>query len=299
MKVLLIIAPFPSAPFAAAVQALSPEIELLNYAPDLGDAQLADVEVVLAWQLPPGIAARLPRLRWVCSVAAGVEKLLVPDLAVAVPVSRIVDPAQSKGIAQFVALMALRHARQLPLYEAQQQTRQWVRHPIAAVDSTVAVLGMGEMGREVARLLDAVGFAVRGWSRSQGGPLEDVLGAARTVVCALPLTAATQGLLDARRFAQMPRGAYLINIARGGHVVEADLIAAVRSGQLGGAALDVQQLEPLPADDPLWSVEGITVTPHIAAQSSMQTIAAQFVAGYGCLQRGEALPNLVDRDRGY
>ena len=299
MKVLLIIAPFPSAPFAAAVQAMAPEIEVMNYAPDLGDAQLADVEVVLAWQLPPGIAARLPRLRWVCSVAAGVEKLLVPDLAPAVPVSRIVDPAQSKGIAQFVALMALRHARQLPLYEAQQQTRQWVRHPIAAVDSTVAVLGMGEMGREVARLLDAVGFAVRGWSRSQGGPLEGVLGAARTVVCALPLTAATKGLLDARRFAQMPRGAYLINIARGGHVVEADLIAAVRSGQLGGAALDVQQHEPLPADDPLWSVEGITVTPHIAAQSSMQTIAAQFVAGYGCLQRGEALPNLIDRDRGY
>lgn len=299
MKVLLIIAPFPSAPFAAAVQSLAPGIDVLNYAPGLSDAQLADVEVVLAWQLPPGIAARLPRLRWVCSVAAGVEKLLVPDLAPAVPVSRMVDPAQSKGIAQFVVLMALRHARQLPLYEAQQRERQWLRHPIAAVDTAVAVLGMGEMGREVARLLEAVGFAVRGWSRRQGGPLEDVLGAAQTVVCALPLTPATQGLLNAQRFALMPRGAYLINIARGGHVVEADLIAAVRSGQLSGAALDVQQHEPLPADDPLWQVEGITITPHIAAQSSMQTIAAQFVAGYRCLQRGEPLPNRVDRGLGY
>ena len=299
MKVLLIIAPYPSAPFAAAVRALAPEIDVLDYAPDLSDAQLAEVEVVLAWQLPPGIAARLPRLRWVCSVAAGVEKLLVPELAPAVPVTRMVDPAQGRGIAQFVALMALRHARQLPLYEAQQRERQWLRRPIAALDSTVAVLGMGAMGGEVARLLEAVGFTVRGWSRSQGGPLDDVLAAAQTVVCALPLTPATQGLLDARRFARMPRGAYLINIARGGHVVEADLIAAVRSGQLSGAALDVQQREPLPTDDPLWNVEGITITPHLAAQSSMQTISAQFVAGYRCLQLGEALPNRVDRGRGY
>lgn len=158
---------------------------------------------------------------------------------------------------------------------------------------------MGEMGREVARLLEAMGFAVRGWSRSQGGPLEEVLGAAQTVVCALPLTPATQGLLNAQRSTQMPQGAYLINIARGGHVVEADLIAAVRCGHLSGAALDVQQHETLPADDPMWSVEGITITPHTAAQSSLQTIAAQFVAGYRCLQRGEALPKLIDQDRGY
>ena len=125
------------------------------------------------------------------------------------------------------------------------------------------------------------------------------LGAAQTVVCALPLTPATQGLLNAQRSTQMPQGAYLINIARGGHVVEADLIAAVRCGHLSGAALDVQQHETLPADDPLWSVEGITITPHTAAQSSLQTIAAQFVAGYRCLQRGEALPKLIDQDRGY
>lgn len=299
MKVLLIVAPLPSAAFAAAVQALAPDIDLLVYRPDIGDAELADVEVALAWQLPPGIAARLPRLRWVCSVAAGVEKLLVPDLAPAVPVTRMVDPEQSRGIAQFVALMALRHARQLPLYAVQQRERQWVRHPIAALNSVVAVLGMGEMGREVSRLLEEVGFTVRGWSRSQGGPLEDVLAAAQTVVCALPLTPSTAGILNARTFALMPRGAYLINIARGGHVVEADLIAAVRSGLLSGAALDVQQHEPMPADDPLWNVEGITITPHIAAQSSMPTIAAQFVAGYRCLQRGDALPNLVDRALGY
>jgi len=299
MKVLLIITPHPSAPFAAALRETAPEIEVLAYSPDITDAQLADVEVVLAWQLPPGLAARIPKLRWVCSVAAGVEKLLTPDLPPAVPVSRMVDPEQSRGIAQFVVMMALRHARQLPLYEQQQIERRWQRHPIAAVRSTVAVLGMGAMGGEVARLLEAVGFSVRGWSRSAGGPLDEVLAAASVVVCALPLTPATDGLLNARAFALMPRGAYLINIARGGHVVEADLIAAVKRGHLAGAALDVQQHEPMPEDDPLWSAPGITITPHIAAQSAMQTIAAQFIAGYRRLANGEPLPNLVDRGRGY
>jgi phosphoglycerate dehydrogenase-like enzyme len=113
------------------------------------------------------------------------------------------------------------------------------------------------------------------------------------------LTAETEGILDARAFAAMPRGAYVINVARGQHIVEPDLIAAVRSGHLSGAALDVQRREPLPADDPLWSVPGITITPHIAAQPSTETVADQFVASVRALQRGEPMLNEVDRARGY
>jgi phosphoglycerate dehydrogenase-like enzyme len=241
----------------------------------------------------------MPKLRWVCAVAAGVEKLLVPDLAAQVPVSRIVDTEQAEGIAQFVVMMALRHARGLVGYEAQQRERAWRRQPVAAVRSRVAVLGMGTMGGAVARLLGAVGFEVEGWSRSSAAPLDTVLVRADIVVCALPLTAQTDSLLDARAFACMPRGSYLINIARGAHVVEPDLIDAVTSGHLAGAALDVQRNEPMAEDDPLWSVPGITITPHIAAQSSPQTIAAQFVAGLRCVQRGEAPPQRVDRARGY
>ena len=204
------------------------------------------------------------------------------------PVSRIVDAEQAEGIAQFVVMMALRHARALPLYEAQQRERQWKRNPIAAVRSKVAVLGTGAMGSVVVRLLGAVGFEARGWSRASAEPLESVLGASDIVVCALPLTAQTEGLLDAAAFAAMPRGSYLINIARGGHVVEADLIDAVRSGQLAGAALDVQRREPMAPDDPLWTVPGITITPHIAAQPSTTTIAAQFVEGLRCIERRRA-----------
>jgi phosphoglycerate dehydrogenase-like enzyme len=265
----------------------------------LADAELAEVEAVLGWRFPEGVAERLPRLRWVCSVGAGVDKLLVPGLPAQVRVSRIVDGEQADGIAQFVVLMALRHARNLQAYEALQRTRQWTRQPIGALRSHVGVLGKGAMGSAVARMLQAVGFQVTGYSRHSGQSLQAVLGGSDIVVCALPLTPQTQGLLDAKALALMPRGSYLINIARGAHVVESDLIDAVRSGHLSGAALDVQNREPLPADNPLWDVPGITITPHIAAQSSPHTIALQFVQGWRCLQRGEAPHNLVDRARGY
>jgi len=299
MKTLLLIDPMPAGYFTSAIHALAPDAQLIDYRHDLGDAELAEVEVVLGWRFPAGVAGRLPNLKWVCAVAAGVEKLLVPDLAPQVPVSRIVDTEQAEGIAQFVVMMALRHARGLAGYEAQQRERAWRRQPVAAVRSRVAVLGMGTMGGAVARLLSAVGFEVQGWSRRSGVALDGVLATSDIVVCALPLTAQTDSLLDARAFALMPPGSYLINIARGAHVVEPDLIAAVTRGHLAGAALDVQRQEPMPADDPLWAVPGITITPHIAAQSSPQTIAAQFVAGLRCVQRGEVPPQVVDRARGY
>ena len=299
MKTLLLTHPLPAKGFADALHAIDPLLPLLEYHVGLTDAELVDVVAALGWRFPDGVAARLPRLRWVCSIGAGVDKLLVPELPAPVQVSRIVDAEQADGIAQFVVLMALRHARSLPVYEAQQRLRQWTRQPIGALRCHVGVLGTGAMGSAVARLLQAVGFQVSGWSRHSGQSLQAVLGGSDIVVCALPLTAQTHGLLDARALALMPRGSYLINIARGAHVVEADLIDAVRSGHLAGAALDVQQREPLPADDPLWDVPGITITPHIAAQSSPQTIATQFVQGWQCLQRGEAPHNLVDRSRGY
>jgi glyoxylate/hydroxypyruvate reductase A len=298
MKTLLITAPMPEAYFSAAIHELDRSVDLIEHAAALGDADLADVDAVLAWRLPAGLAARLPRLKWICAVSAGVDKLLPPDLPPHVMVSRIVDEEQAQGIAQFVVLMALRHARGLATYDVQQQRREWKRQPVAVVRSRVAVLGTGAMGSVVARLLAQVGFEVRGWNRHSES-LDEVLRDSAIVVCALPLTLQTEGILDARAFALMPRGSYLINIARGAHVVEPDLIAAVRSGQLAGAALDVQRNEPLAPDDPLWDVPGICITPHIAAQSSPQTIAVQFIAGLRRVERGQVPANTVDRSRGY
>jgi phosphoglycerate dehydrogenase-like enzyme len=299
MKVLLVTQPMPAAVFIAAIRARAPELELVEYRSTLSDGELADVDVVLGWQMPPGLPVRLPRVGWVCSVAAGVEKLLAPDLAPHVRVSRIVDREQAAGIAQFVVAMALRHARDLERYERQQRARDWSRQPVPMARHSVGVLGTGAMGSEIAAWLERCGLLVRGWNRRSGERFEAVLGASEIVVCALPLTAETEGILDARAFALMPRGAYVINVARGAHIVEPDLIAAVRSGHLSGAALDVQRKEPLPADDPLWSVPGVTITPHIAAQPSTETIADQFVASVRALERSEALPNEIDRRRGY
>jgi phosphoglycerate dehydrogenase-like enzyme len=283
---------------SAAVLRLIPGLQLLSGFDEPDDAALAAVDIVLGWRFPRGVAGRLPALRWVCSMAAGVEKLLVPDLPAGVVLTRVVDPDQALGMAQYTAAVVLRHARGLARYDRQQADRDWTRHPMAAARQRVAVLGCGEVGREVARVLAALGFDVQGWRRD-GTPLQAALRDAQIVVNTLPLTAQTAGLLDAQAFAALPRGAYLVNIARGGHVVEADLIAAVGSGHLAGAALDVQAHEPLPPQDPLWAVPGISLTPHIAAQPSQDTVAAQFAANLQRLQQGLPLRNQVDRERGY
>ena len=146
MKTLLLTDPMPAGYFTPAIHAIEPGAELIEYRPDMTDAELATIDVVLGWRFPAGVAARLPNLQWVCSVAAGVEKLLVPELAPGVVVSRIVDAEQAEGIAQFVVLMALRHARGLVAYEALQRSHDWRRQPVAAVRSRVAVLGMGHDG---------------------------------------------------------------------------------------------------------------------------------------------------------
>ncbi len=299
MKTLLISAPMPEHYFWTAVHDVDPSIELLEFGKKPSESDLATVEAVLAWRMPTGLVPRLPRLKWVCAVAAGVDKLLVPELPAHVVVSRIVDDAQAQGLAQFVVLMALRHARGLAEYEAQQRRHEWIRRPVDVVRSRVVVLGTGAMGAVVMRLLATAGFDVQGWNRRDPRGLAQVLADADLVVCALPLTPATRDLFDARAFGSMKNGAYFINIARGEHVVEADLIDALRSGHLAGAALDVQRREPLPADDPLWDAPNVTITPHIAAQPAPRTIAEQFVAGVRRWRNGEAPLNPVDRARGY
>lgn len=299
MKILLLTHPLPADPYLDALRRLRPTDELVVWSRDQPVARWADAEVVLGWRFPAGVANALPRLRWVCSVAAGVEKLLVSELPAAVPVSRIVDPDQALGIAQYVTAMALRFARELPRYDVQQRERIWTRHPMAAARHRVCVLGQGATGQEISRMLAACGFDVQGWRRSQGRALHEALREAQIVVCALPLTPETTGLIDREALAAMPRGGALINIARGAHVVEDDLVAALRSGHLAFAALDVQVNEPLPPESPLWDAPNLVITPHIAAQSSVETIIAQFVEGLEALQAGRPLPRPVDRQLGY
>ena len=292
MKTLLLTHPLPAQVFADALKAVDPQLPLLEYRPGLDDAELADVEAVLGWRFPAGVAQRLPRLRWVCSIGAGVDKLLVPELPAPVQVSRIVDAEQAEGIAQFVALMALRHARSLPLYEQQQRLKQWTRQPIGALRSRVGVLGMGVMGSAVARLLQAVGFQVSGWSRREAQSLEQVLAGSDIVVCALPLTPQTEGVLDAR----------LMRMTR--RLPDQHRPRCAWSGDRSppcAAAISLARRWTCSSANRCRPTTGVRASPppHIAAQSSPHTIAAQYVAGLRCLMRGEPPPNPVDRGRGY
>ena len=309
MAILVDTRPIPSDAIVAALRQLAPGEEVLT---DPRSADPAKVEVLLAWRLADGVAGRMPKLALVCAPAAGVEKLLVAaDLPPSIPVTRTVDPEQNTQIAQYVTLMALRHVRALPLYEQQQRDRLWTRHPIAPAHSiTAGVLGLGESGRVSAAMLDASGFKLAGWSRSPktidgmqtfSGPdgLHRCLAVSQIVVCLLPLTAATRHVLNRQTLASLPRGAYLINVARGGHLNEADLLEAIAAGQLAGAALDVQDAEPLPADSPLWQQPRLTITPHIASNPRPGLVARQLLENLQRLRQGRPLLNQVDRTLGY
>lgn len=310
--VLLLTAPMPVAPFAEAIRAARPGWRVLEGLPPDAedDASLADVRGVLAWRLPPGVAPRLPGLALVSSMGAGAEKVLPPDLPAGVVVARTIDPDVNVGLAQYVTLMALRHARDLPRWERQQRARDWTRAPIAAARHRVLVLGLGETGRAIATALQAVGLRVHGWSRhpkpdlpfpawAGEASLPAALAVADILVCALPLTPQTEGLLNAARLACLPRGACLINVARGGHVVEEDLRESLARGHLAAAVLDVQRREPLPAEDPLWDTPGVTLTPHIAGQASTEAVAGQFIEAMEALAAGRPVPRTVDRALGY
>ena len=309
MSILLLTRPQEPAAFAAALATALPGETVWT---DAAGIDPDAVEAVIAWRLHTDTYARYRNLRLVCATAAGVEKVLPPPaLRGRIRVMRVVDPMVNLGMAQYVLAMALRHVRALPLFETQQRQRAWIRHrPPEPYSLTAAVLGMGEAGRAIAALLHAAGFQVAGWSRTGrkvehietyagSAGLEACLSRADLLVCALPLTPETTGLLDRRTLGMLPAGAYVINVARGGHLVEEDLVALVSTGAIAGAALDVQGTEPLPEDSPLWDQPGITITPHIAAQAGVDTVVAQFASNWQRYRAGAPLANLVDPSLGY
>jgi glyoxylate/hydroxypyruvate reductase A len=226
-------------------------------------------------------------------------------------VTRSRDAMQARRMAQYVALAVLRWHRELPRYEAQQVRREWARHPAESERAwTIGLLGFGTLGSAVADALIALGYPVRAWVRTarDAAPVECFAGAAglaeflagtRVLVCLLPLTGQTRGLLSDALFAQLPRGAFVINVSRGAVLNEADLLAALATEHLGGAALDVYAREPLPATDPLWVTGRIVATPHIAAAPRAEVVAQQVLDNLARARRGEPLCGLVDRDRGY
>jgi glyoxylate/hydroxypyruvate reductase A len=263
---------------------------------DADDAQ-ADVAVVA--NPPPGALAAAPRLRLIQSLWAGVDRLL-GDASVppGVPLARMVDPVMNAAMAETALWATLALHRGFFDYARQQRQGLWRALAQRRADEVqVLVLGQGQMGRTAATRLQQQGYRVTGWRH--GVDLPPLLAQSQVVINLLPLTAQTRSLLDAGFFAAMPRGASIVNLGRGGHVVDADLLAALDSAQLQHAVLDVFQTEPLPADHRYWSHPKLTLLPHAAALTDPRSASAVVAANLRALRDGLPVKHLVDRSRGY
>ncbi|QQS11144.1 MAG: glyoxylate/hydroxypyruvate reductase A [Rhodospirillales bacterium] len=290
-------------------EALGEDVDMRGWG-DVGDP--AEVGIALAWKPPLGALATFPNLRLIVSTGMGVDHLLIdPDLPPGIPIVRIIDPGLVGQMAEYAIYWALRHHRGMEAYAAQRRRGEWTEIPFTdTATRRVGVMGLGEIGADTARKFAALGFPTAGWSRTaksisgvetfhgQDG-FDAFLRRSDILVDVLPMTPATAGLLDARAFAALPRGAFLINMARGGHVVDADLVAALDSGHLAGAALDVFHVEPLPQAHPFWSHPRIEITPHIAGPTNPRTAAASVADNVRRLRAGLPLVNVVDRAAGY
>lgn len=269
------------------------------------------VRFALVWMPPEGFFDRFPNLELVINLGAGVDRLVARGDLPDVPITRLSDPEMGKMMAGFVLFATLRHAREIPHFEAAQARREWAyRHPRAASEISVAVLGLGELGGLAATEVARQGFDTHGWAtrpRDLAGvtvhhgddALENLLGQADIVVSMLPLTPNTRRRLDGAAFAAMKPGAAFINASRGEVVDEDALVAALQSGHLSGATLDVFETEPLAPDHPLWTLPGVLITPHLASVALPKSAAPQIAANIKAVQSGGALINQVSRLHGY
>lgn len=276
----------------------------------LGDK--GDIEIALAWKPPAGLIASFPNVKLIVSLGMGVDHLLADDqLPAGVPIVRIMDDGLVGQMSEYAIYWALRHHREIDKYAASQRARQWKPEDfVDTINRRIGVMGLGSIGQDTAAKFAALGFPTAGWSRTAKSlpGIETFHGAdglqrflARTdiLIDVLPLTRDTRGLLDAKAFAALPRGAYFINMARGGHVVDNALLAALESGQISGAALDVFNVEPLPQDHPYWTHPKVHVTPHIAGATNPRTASPGVIENIKRMRAGQALIHTVDPKSGY
>jgi glyoxylate/hydroxypyruvate reductase A len=278
--------------------------------PDVGDP--AQIDVALAWKAPHGVLAGFPNLKLICSLGMGVDHLLHdPALPANVPIARLVDGNMVEQMSEYALYGILHFHRRFDVYGRLQAQQRWEELPLPHTAlRRVGIMGIGEIGADCARKAAALGFPVRGWSRSPksiagvtcfsgGDQLPAFLRDTDILVSVLPLTDETQGIINARTLALLPRGAYFINVARGGLVCEEALLAALNSGQLEGSLLDVTAFEPLPQASPLWTHPKVLLTPHIAGLTNPETAVHPIAENIRRLSDGRSLLHLVERSRGY
>lgn len=310
MAVLLSTKPAAMEAWRDALLAVDPALEIRMF-PDAGDP--AEIEAAVVWTAHDmAELRRYPNLRLIVSMGAGVDHLLrPPGPPPGIPVARLVDRMLTSQMGEWVLLNTLRFHRQDLEYRELQRGRTWLELPApVTAERRVGILGLGELGSHAARLLRDLGFPVMGWTRrsraGEGvetfhGPdgLAAMAAQSGILVCLLPLTPDTRGIVDAALLSRLPRGAFLVNGARGGHVVDTDLLAALESGQVAAAALDVFTPEPLPPDHPYWSHPRVVMTPHAASITSPSSAVPQVVENIRRAREGRELINLVDFAAGY
>ncbi|MFT4067303.1 2-hydroxyacid dehydrogenase [Paraburkholderia sp.] len=307
MTVLYKADPVRGALWAERFAQLAPDIPFRVW-PDLGDP--AAVRYLVAWQ-PDGLAATLPNLQVVFSVGAGVDQLDLSQIPAHLPVVRMIEPGIVDGMVEYVTQAVLTIHRDLFDYELQQRARVWQPMPLrAAASRRVGVLGLGMLGTAVLQRLRLFGFACAGWSRSTheiegidcyagDAGLAAFLARTDVLICLLPLTEATRGLLGRRVFDMLPRGASLVHVGRGPQLVSADLLDALERGQMHSAVLDVTDPEPLPADHPLWTQARVRITPHIASATRPESAVDAVLENLRRHRAGERMNGQIDRTRGY
>jgi len=277
--------------------------------PDTGDP--AQVRYLAAWTLPPDLAKTFPNLELLFCVGAGVDQLDLSQVPQSIPVVRMIEPGLVDGMVEFGTLAVLAIHRDWLSYAAQQREQRWHALPVRqAAERTVGVMGLGVLGQAVIEKLRGFGFRCAGWSRTPRridgvdcfageASLPAFLARLDILICLLPLTGTTRGILDRRVFDAMPQGAALVSLGRGGHLVQDDLLRALDSGRLSAAILDVTDPEPLPAGHPFWTHPRVAITPHIASETQAESSAKVLLENLRRHRRGEPLVGVVDRSRGY
>ncbi|HOF51410.1 MAG TPA: glyoxylate/hydroxypyruvate reductase A [Rhodoferax sp.] len=293
-------------PWLAGLRAALPEANISLWEPG---APQADYAVV--WAPPQQFFDEQTQLRALFNIGAGVDALLKMRLPAGAQVIRLDDAGMSVQMAEYVCHAVIRHFREFAGYEADMANGKWsFRKPHSRLDYPVGVLGLGVLGERVARAVAQFDFPVNGWSRTPkdvpgvqcfAGPaqLDAFLQASRMLVCLLPLTTETRDILNRDSLSRLQPGGYVINVARGAHLVDEDLLALLDSGHLAGATLDVFRVEPLPRSHPFWNHPKISLTPHTSARTLRTESIAQIAFKIGALQRGESVLGCVDAARGY
>lgn len=290
-----------------------PDAEIRDWKP--GDNAPADYAVV--WEPPMEMLCPRSNLKAIFNMGAGVDSLLSAiksnsiTLSSDIPIIRLEDGGMAPQMIEYVIHAVMGYFRRFDEYQQHQVDLQWKRYPAPRKEHfPIGIMGLGVLGTQVAESLALMGFPVRGWSRqekqeegiqcyasSQG--LQPFLQGLKLLVNLLPLTTETENILNHSLFTKLAQGAYLINIARGQHLVDTDLLESLQSGQLAGARLDVFRTEPLPLDHPFWKEDRISITPHIAARTYVDECVQQIAEKIHALSKGEPVTGIIDLNRGY